>query len=78
MVHDVGAYSASVPGENPLIESCVHEQGKCNITKGLLLHVDAPVKQFIISKNETHNNAFVLNGYKSRMTIMSHLMSNIL
>jgi hypothetical protein len=36
------------------------------------------VKQFIISKNETHNNAFVLNGYKSRMTIMSHLMSNIL
>ena len=60
------------------MESCVHEQVKCHVTKGLLLHVDAPVKQFIISKNETHNNAIVVNGYRSRMTIMSHLISNLL
>ena len=36
--------------------------GKCDVMKGLLLHVDAPVKQYILSLNETHDYAIVLSN----------------
>ena len=34
---------------------------KCEVYKGLLLHVDAPVKQYIIDLDNKHNNAIILS-----------------
>ena len=40
---------------------CGEQVHKCHVTKGLLLHVDAPVKQFILAENKKHNNAIVVS-----------------
>ena len=37
-------------------------QGKCEVHKGLLLHVDAPVKQFILDLNTKHCHHIVINS----------------
>ena len=34
---------------------------KCEVYKGLLLHVDAPVKQYIIDLDNKNNNAIILS-----------------
>ena len=33
---------------------------KCNMTRGLLLHLDAPVKQFVLDLNAKQNYAIVV------------------
>mmetsp|Transcript_523 Transcript_523/g.1107 ORF Transcript_523/g.1107 Transcript_523/m.1107 type:complete len:87 (+) Transcript_523:23-283(+) len=33
---------------------------KCNMTRGLVLHLDAPVKQFVLDLNSKHNHAIVV------------------
>ena len=37
-------------------------QGKCEVHKGLLLHVDAPVKQIILDLNTKHGHHIVINS----------------
>lgn len=36
-------------------------QGKCDVTKGLLLHVDAPVKQYILHLDKSVNHRIVVS-----------------
>ncbi|EKX48506.1 hypothetical protein GUITHDRAFT_151762, partial [Guillardia theta CCMP2712] len=33
---------------------------KCHVTKGLVLHVDAPVKQYIMDLDNKYDNAIVV------------------
>mmetsp|Transcript_12205 Transcript_12205/g.30633 ORF Transcript_12205/g.30633 Transcript_12205/m.30633 type:complete len:88 (+) Transcript_12205:78-341(+) len=33
---------------------------KCNMTRGLMLHLDAPVKQFVLDLNSKHNHSIVV------------------
>ncbi|KAJ1495019.1 hypothetical protein T484DRAFT_1763740 [Baffinella frigidus] len=53
---------------------------KCQATKGLLLHVDAPVKQIILDLDAKNNNAIVLYHLQSdenKLPIVSyHLQSD--